>query len=145
MNVWFVCAKASRVLGLLKYAKKLLPQETLSHIYRGTVEAYFSYCSSVRGICGETRLLTTQKLQNRAARIVTNRSSDVPADALIQKLNWPTIAEIIKRETATMVYKSLNSLVPAYLSNIFSRNSTRDTVYLRNSETDLRMPLENSQ
>ena len=39
-----------------------------------------------------------------------------------------------------MVYKSLNGLVPIYLSNIFSRNSTRDTIYLRNSEHDLRVP-----
>ena len=91
--------------------------------------------------CGKTRLLTLQKLQNRAARIVTNSSHVASADAVIEKLKWPTISEIIKRETATMVYKSLNGLVPMYLSNIFSSNSTRDTIYLRNSDNDLRVPL----
>ena len=35
-----------------------------------------------------------------------------------------------------MVFKSLDGLVPKYLLNIFSRNSTRDSVYLRNSETE---------
>ena len=40
-----------------------------------------------------------------------------------------------------MVYNSLNGLAPTYLSNIFSRNSIRDTVCLRNSETDLQVPL----
>ena len=40
-----------------------------------------------------------------------------------------------------MAYKSLNGLAPTYLSNIFSGNSTRDAVYLRNSETDLQVPL----
>ena len=99
----YVCTKVSRALGFLKYAKKLLPQETLSHIYRGIVEPYFRYCSSVWGSCGETRLLTLQKLQNRAARIVTNSSYVASPDDLIEKLNWPTISEIIKRETATMV------------------------------------------
>ena len=64
------------------------------------------------------------EVTNRAARIVTNSSYVASADALIDKLNWPTISEIIKRETATMVYKSLNGLVPMYISNIFSRNST---------------------
>ena len=137
----FLRAKVSRALGFLKYAKKLLPQETLSQIYRGIVEPHFRYCCSVWGSCGESRRLTLQKLQNRAARIVTNSSYDAPADALIQKLKWPTIAEIIKRETATIVYKSLNDLAPAYLSTIFSKNSSRDTIKLRNSETDLRVPL----
>ena len=140
-HVRFVCAKVSRAVGFLKYAKKLLPQETLSHIYRGIVEPYFRYCSSVWRSCGETRLFTLQKLQSRAARIVTNSSYVASADALIEKLNWPTISEFIKRETATMVYKSLNGLIPMYLSNIFSRNSTRDIVYLRHSESDLQVPL----
>ena len=40
-----------------------------------------------------------------------------------------------------MVYKFLNGLAPTYLSNILSRNSIRDTVYLRNSKTDLQVPL----
>ena len=80
-------------------------------------------------LCGN-QASTLQKLQNRAAIIVTNSSYDARADAVIEKLSWPTISEIIKRETTTMVYKSLNGLVPMYLSNIFSRNSTRDAVYL---------------
>ena len=78
------------------------------------------------GSCGEIRLLTQQKLQNRAARIVTNNSYDARADILIEKLNWPTISEIIRRETTAMVYKSLNGFVPMYLSDIISRNSTWD-------------------
>ena len=72
---------------------------------------------------------------------MTSSSYDSRADALIEKLNWPTIVEIIKREKTTMVCKSLNGLVPMYLSNLFSSNSTRNTVYLRNSERDLRVPL----
>ena len=40
-----------------------------------------------------------------------------------------------------MAYKCLNGLVPMYFSNIFSRNSTRGTFYLRNYESDLRVPL----
>ena len=62
---------------------------------------------------------------------VTNSSYDAPADALIKRLKWPNIAEIIKRETATIVYKSLKGLAPTKLLNISSKNS----------ETDLRIPL----
>ena len=112
-----LCAKVSRAVGFLKYAKKLLPQETLSHIYKGIIEPYFHYCCSVWASCGEARRLALQKLQNRAARIVTNSSYDAHADALIQKLKWPAIADLIKRETAAQVYKSLNGLTPTYLSD----------------------------
>ena len=101
----------------------------------------FDIWQSVWGSCGESRRLTLQKLRNRTARIVTNSSYDAPADAVIQSSKWPNIAEIIKRETTTIVYKSLNGLAPTYLSNIFSKNSSRGTVKLRNSKTDLSIPL----
>ena len=42
-----------------------------------------------------------QKLQNRAARIVTNGSYDSSASALIKTLNWPMVADMIKVETAS--------------------------------------------
>ena len=48
----YVCTKVSRALGFLKYAKKLLSQETLNHIYKGIVEPYFRYCSSVGELWG---------------------------------------------------------------------------------------------
>ena len=118
------------------YPRKLLAISTeasLSHIFV-TVALY-------GGAVGKPDFFLCIKLNNRAARIVTNSSYVASADALIEKLDWLTISEIIKRETATMVYKSLNGFVPMYFSNIFSRNSTRDTIYLRNSENDLQMPL----
>ena len=79
-------SKISRSLGFLKYAKKLLPKHTLSQMYRGIVEPHFRYCCSVWGNCGASRLSMLQKLQNRAARIVTNSGYDAPAANLIEEL-----------------------------------------------------------
>ena len=76
-------SRISHSMGFLKYAKKLLPKHTMSQMYRGIVEPHFSYCCSVWGICGDYRLLMLQKLQNLAARIVTNSSYDAPAAYLI--------------------------------------------------------------
>ena len=118
--------KVSRAIGYLKYARKFLPQNTLSKMYRGIVEPHFRYCCSVWGCCGATKLQTLQKLQNRAARIVTKSKFNTRAMALIHNLNWPTISEIFRSETATNMYKSLNGLVPEYLSNLFVKNSTRN-------------------
>ena len=141
VQINYMRTKVSRALGFLKYAKKFLPKETLSKMYRGIVEPHFRYCCSVWGCCGKTQIETLQKLQNRAARIVTNSSYDVSATNLIKQLKWPTVSDIIQNETATMMFKSTNSLAPEYLSNLFIKNSAQNTLKLRNTETDLRVPL----
>ena len=82
-----------------------------------------------------------QKLQNCAARIVTNSSSDSSASALIKTLNWPKVADMIQVETACMVYKSINELTPDYLSQIFTKKSAFSRENLGNTATDLQLPL----
>ncbi len=141
-------SKISRSLAFLKYAKKLLPKYTLSQMYRGIVEPHFCYCCSVRGSCGKSRLLMLQKLQNRAARKVTNSSYDASAAQLIKELKWPTVHDMIKHETTTIVFKSISGLAPNYLSTLFTRNLILEIVHLRNRETDLlalRMKRSNGQ
>ena len=76
----------SRALGLLKYAKRCIPTSTLNDMYKGIVEPHLNYCCSVWGSCGTTRLDKLQKLQNRAARIVTNSDFDTSAAPLIHEL-----------------------------------------------------------
>ena len=94
-----------------------------------------------RGACEGTKLQVLQKLQKRAARIVTNGSYDSSASALIEILNWPTVADMIKVETASMVYKSIIDLAPDYLSEIFTKNSASSRKNLRITATDLHVPL----
>ena len=57
-----------------------------------------------------------QKLQNRAAGIVTNSSYDAPATNLIKELKWPTVNDMIKQEMATIVFKSISGLAPTFYS-----------------------------
>ena len=78
--------KVLRALGLLKYAKRYAPLDRLNSMYKGIVEPHFNYCCSVWGSCGTTRLNKLQKLQNRAARIVTDSDFDTSAAPLIQDL-----------------------------------------------------------
>ena len=92
------------------------------------------------GDVGGTKLQVLQKLQNRAARIMTNGSYDSCASALIKILNWPTVADMIKIETACMVYKSINNLAPDYMSEIFTKNSESSRKNLRNTANDLQVP-----
>ena len=139
-----VSAKVSRAIGFLKHAKKFLPGVTLENLYTGIVEPHFRYCCSVWGCCGSSEIKQLQKLQNRAARIVTNSSFDSPSRPLIERLGWKTIEQLISNESKTMVFKSLNDLAPQYLSSLLKRNSQCSTRCLRNTETDLRLPKKTS-
>ena len=82
-----------------------------------------------------------QKLQNKAARIVTNSPFDASAAPLLQRLGWPSVQKLINKETGPMVYKSLNSIAPQYLSDLFVRLSEVHPREFRNSKTDLVIPM----
>ena len=57
---------------MLYLARKLTNnQETLKTIYYSLVQPYFDYCDVVWGDCSKTRADKLQKLQNRAAWIIT--------------------------------------------------------------------------
>ena len=103
-NIKCTQKKISLATGILKCAKHYVQEDTLRNMYLSIVQPHFSYCCSVWGCCGASKLKTLQKLQNRAARIVTSSPFDTPAAALLQLLRWPSIEKLINRETCTVVY-----------------------------------------
>ena len=129
---------------MLKYSKKYLPLLTIQCTYKSLVEPYFRYCCPVWGSCGSIAKNELQKLQNRAARIVTNSRYDASAKPIIKKLGWHTVSEIIQMETLSMVCKSINDLAPTYLTEMFSRLSDTHKRELRNTRSDLEIPMRKS-
>ena len=139
-----VSKKISRSLGLIRYAKRFLPFESLKNLYTGLVDPHFRYCCAVWGVCGLTELQQLQKLQNCAARIITGSNFDAPSKPLIMGLGWKTIEELIQYETQVLVYKARNGLAPQYLFDMLVANYSEATYNLRNTATDLKLPKRNS-
>ena len=135
-----VKTKANRALGRIKYSKKYLPSDVLNKMYRGIVEPHLSYCCSVWGCCSESKIDVLQKIQNRAARIVTSSPYDASAAPIIESLGWSTISDLIRKETAMLTYKSLNSLARNYLRKLFAKCSDGRQRFLCSSETYLKIP-----
>ena len=133
-HIKVVTAKVSRAIGLLKYAKKYLPIAVVNTLYSSIVEPHFQYCCSVWGCCNSTDILQLQRLQNRAARVLTNSQFDALSKPLIQSLGWQKLT----------VFKCLNDLAPRYLSEFFTKNVDCISRNLRNTSTDLRLPLKSS-
>ena len=140
-HINIIAAKISRGIGMLRYAKRYVPLSTVKTMYRSIVEPYLRYCCTVWGCCTEADLKRLQILQNRAARIVTNSAYDAHSLPLIKGLGWLTVKELIRFETATTVFKSVNQLCPDYMAQMFQRQREQAMRTLRNTETDLRLPL----
>ena len=58
-------------IGTIKRIKPFVSLEILHYIYNALVQPHFYYCSIFWGNCCKTLSEKLQKLQNRAARILT--------------------------------------------------------------------------
>ena len=90
-NLWWqthidkLSKKVTSGIGTIKRIRPFVPPSTLHYIYiyNTLVQSHFDYCNLVRGNCGKTLFDRLQKLQCRAARILTFSSYDADASRLI--------------------------------------------------------------
>ena len=85
------------------------------------MQPYSDYCSQVWGSIGSTLSDKLQRLQNGAARIITNCGYDVRSCVLLQHLNLDNLETRRNQQLATLMFKVRNSMVPRSISNLFQR------------------------
>ena len=125
---------------MIRHTNKFIPKHTLKILYVGLVEPHFRFCCSKWGTCRVTTPCTLEKLQNRVIRSITDSPCDAPAKPLLRELRLPSIAEMIRQESASMVYKAIIGQPPTYLSSLFNSISAVTNRMLRNSNLNLRPP-----
>ena len=103
--------------------------EHLINVYRSIVEPYFTYCCIVWDSIGETLVDSLQKLQSRAARVITGASYSKHSADIRQE-----------HHMALMVFKVNHGLCPSYLSDMFDVNTSRLSYDLRSSGMNLIVP-----
>ena len=79
-----------------------------------------------------------QKLQNRAARIITRKGYDVRSADISKELRWDDLETIRKKHLAIVMYKVVNNKAPGYLINLFEKSNSGYA--LRESESRLSPP-----
>lgn len=139
-HVHTLSKKVASGIGAIKRIRYCVPPTTLSLIYNSLVQSYFDYCSVVWGNCGQTLVEKLQKLQNRAARVLTFSNHDSDADELLNHLNWVNLESQRQKTKAVMVYKSINGLAPEYLTSKFIMRNDVTSYCTRDSEGKLAIP-----
>ena len=129
-----ISKKISSAIGALKRIRPFISESTALQIYQALILLHFDYCSPVRDELSVTLSDKLQKLQNRAARVITRSSYDTSASILLNRLNWDNLSTRRKKLKAMLMLKIIKGLSPAYLQDLFSIRST--PYNLRDSEAD---------
>ena len=117
-----VVTKVSKGIGMLRRIGQFVPKSTLLRIYNAIVLSHFDYCGLVWDKCCEYLTGKLQKLQNRAARIITGRTYDVSSDDVLKELNWEPLKQRYKINKAIFMHKVRNDTLPSSLANMFKMN-----------------------
>ena len=90
--------------------------------------------------CTKSSADKRQKLQNRAARILTFSSYDTNAYVLIEELGWRKIESKRKNQKAIKVYKSINELASDYSRLLFNSRKIVTSYTLRDTDGKQAVP-----
>ena len=97
-------------------------QSTLLTIYKSLVLPHLDYCSAVWGCIGNGLSQKLEKLQNRAARIITGSSWDARSAPILHALKWNSLADRRAKQLKSFMFKT--NLVPEYVCDKFASVNT---------------------
>ena len=109
-------------------------------MYKALVMPYFNYCIAVWGNINKGLADKLQKMENRAARILTFSNYEVRSSVLLDELGWERLEYVRLKQLAVTMYKIHNNLSPSYLRQIFTNTSNVHSHSLRNSELNYYVP-----
>ena len=138
-----ISKKVSSAIGALKRVRPFIPTDVPVQIYNALILPHFDYCSPVwdgMSVCLSDKL---QKLQNRAARVITQSPFDTSSNLLLAMLRWEKLSLRRKKQKALIMYKTLNELAPDYLQCLFTERHVND-YNRRNLEGKLSLPNPNT-
>ena len=116
-HVFYVKKKNSPKVGLKRKLKHIVPQDCLIKYYMAKVQSKIDYCISVWGYSTDANCKILQRLQNRAAPIISdNFDWDVRGIDIVKDLGWLNVCQRRNYYTIITAYKSLVGLQPSYIT-----------------------------
>lgn len=117
-NINELVKKLSQKIAWLGRLRHIVTAPVLSLVYHTYIQPIFDYCCTVWG-CNAVNINAIQKLQNRAARIITSNFDiiNVRGEDLVKQLKWQTIDDRIKYFLNIQMYQAIHGNSPDYLCN----------------------------
>ena len=127
--------KVSRGIGMLRRMRKVVPKTTLIKVYNAIILSHFDYCSLVWDNCSDYLIDKLQKLQNRAARVITGRSYETRSRDVLKELHWQPLKERFEHKKLFFMHKIRNNEFPNSILNMFNLK-TNSRYNLRRNNRD---------
>ena len=139
-HVTYVCKKVSKRLGILYKSKQKLQRNVLSKLYCLWIRPMIDYCSPCYDNLSVSDCLKLKRLQRRAALTCTGAISRSDTDKLFFEVGWPKLADRRKSFKLNLLYKIINNLAPAYLTDDFVNTQRRVSLHNFRSSGKLSIP-----
>ncbi len=102
------------------------------------MQPYFDYCSLVWQNCKLELQTKLQRLQNRAARVITGENWETRSKDVLSKLNWQPLKQLRLVNTLLFMRKILKNEVPTSITDQF-HISDNEQYNLRSNLTMLKL------
>ena len=93
-HIEYISKRVSSAIGELKQMRSLVPFDTALTIYNSLIQPMFDYCDVVWDNLSITATQRLQKLQNRAARVITQQGYDARSNDIRNQLGWDTLDQL---------------------------------------------------
>ena len=124
-------------IAIMYKMKPFLDQKSLHILYCSLILPYINYCVEVWGNNHKTTIEPIFLLQKKAIRIANHSDYLAPTNPLFIKLNTLKFQDIVDLNTAIMMYKAHNHLLPCCVQELFrpreSKYNLRGTAIFKQS------------
>ena len=142
-----LCSSVACKLNRIRRFKSIVSTDVMRKIYLTTIQPCIDYGISVWGQTSECNLMKIQRLQNYAARLVTNNFDyyNCRSSELIKGLNWMTVRQRCAYFTIVLMFKCIHGLAPFYLVNNIVMNFDVNGLNTRSHPMNVYLPNVTSQ
>lgn len=119
------CQTAHVQLRNLKDIRKYISQRSAEILVHGLVHSHLDFCNGLFVDIPNYQIDRLQRVQNRAARIVTNASFDQNSKDILKSLHWLPVRARIMFKILVMVFRVIHKTAPVYLQQLFTRSQSR--------------------
>ena len=135
-----IITSASKVLGIMRKLKFSFSRTALNQIFLSYILPILEYSCIVWDGCTTQNTNSLQRIQNEAARLVTGLTRSVSLENLYRECGWVSLEERRKQQKLILMYKSVNGIVPPYISDIIPPLVRETTDYPLRNQNNIAVP-----